>query len=193
MDNPIIKNKIQRLYKKDKRERVFRNLSEIRTVLIFFNTNDFDLVSAFIKQLIFEGKSPEAYAYKEKKDSADYLKTAYTIITEKDVSNWFDNKLKDTIKKLTNNRYDVLFDLTIGRNYIMEYLVLMANADLKIGNNKGLPSPYDMAINLPELEEPPQDELPDPQVQVWELEKEISRVDELIEHIMHYLRMINAE
>lgn len=192
MDNPFIKQKIHRLYKKDKRERVFRNLDDVRTVLIFFDTIDFDIVAAFIKQLIIEGKSPEAYAYKEKKDSNDYLKTAYTIITEKDVSNWFDNKLKDTVSKLVNNQYDVLFDLTINRNYIMEYLVLVANADLKIGNNKGAPSPYDMAINLPEPEPTPEEKENGDPMRIWELKKETTQTSELIEHIVHYLRMIKS-
>lgn len=147
MYNPFIKGKIKSLYKKGRKGRVFHNLDSIHTIILLFDTTDYEEVDAFIRQLGKMGKQLWVYAYKNKKDEYNYSETSYFIINEKEATDLFNNKLNSIVEKVGSQHYDALFDLSIEKNPVLELLALAADADLKVGYKKEEQTPYDLAIS----------------------------------------------
>jgi len=176
MYNFILKNRIKKLIKKEKRGKTFLNLKDIQTILILFDTEDYEAVDVFIEQLEQMGKTVTTYAYKNKKDEYDYSETPYKIITQKEASDLFDNKLEEVAEKLKEYHYDALFDLTIRKNTTLQFLLVNANATLKVGYKKGNLRLYDLTIKTLNTNK----------------EQENSKIRELGKQIIHYLTTIQS-
>ena len=176
MYNFILKNRIKKLIKKEKRGKTFLNLKDIQTILILFDTVNYEEVDTFIEQLKQMGKSITCYAYKNKKDEYDYSETPYKIITQKEASDLFENKLEDVAEDLKKNHYDALFDLTIRKNTTLQFLLVNANATLKVGYKKGNLRLYDLTIKTLDTNK----------------EQENSKIRELGKQIIHYLTTIQS-
>lgn len=176
MYNPFINSKLKKLYQNDKHRGEFLNLRDIRTVLVLFDTADYEEADVLVEQLIKDGKQVQVYAYKDKKDEYDYSETPYKIIHSKEVTDWFDNKIDDIIEQIAAYRYDLLLDLSVKKNAVLEILSLSAQAKMKVGYKKEEQSPFDLSIiNL--------DESGDKSLLVRELGKQV----------FHYLSVINKE
>ena len=176
MYNLILKNRIKKLIKKEKREKAFLNLKNIQTILILFDTEDYEEVDTFIEQLEKMGKTITVYAYKNKKDEYDYSETPYKIITQKEASDLFDNKLDEIAEGLKENHYDALFDLTIRKNTTLQFLLVSAVAMLKVGYKKGDLHLYDLTINTLNVNN----------------NQEKSKIRELGKQIIYYLTAIQS-
>jgi hypothetical protein len=175
MYNPIINNKLNKLVKKDARERIFLNMNDIYSIFVLFDTKDYEQVDNFIEQLESMGKHVTAYAYKDKKDKYDYSETSYKIINYKEVSGWFNRKVDTIADEIKKNRYDALFDLTIHKNIILEYLLVAANATLKVGYKKSNFQLYDFTISSLKMAK----------------DQKRFKIRELGKQIIHYLSTIN--
>jgi hypothetical protein len=176
MYEQIIKGKLKRYYKNYSREKCFLNLKDIRTVLILFNTSDFEEADAFVRKLKKLGKKVTVYAYKGKKDERDYSKTLYRIVTAKEAGNLFDNKMNEIVKELNKQNFDAVIDLTIRRNIPLEYLLAHSNAYIKAGLKKNDFPQYDLSITT----------LPN-------TESDKAKVKELGKQIVYYLHTINTK
>ena len=176
MYNLILKNRIKKLIKKEKREKIFLNLKDIHTILLLFDTENYEEVDVFIEQLEQMGKAVTTYAYKNKKDEYDYSETPYKIITQKEASDLFDNTLEEVANNLKKDHYDALFDLTIKKNTTLQFLLVNANATLKVGYKKGNLRFYDLTINTLNVSN----------------SQENSKIRELEKQIIHYLTAIQS-
>ena len=176
MRNLILKYRIKKLIKREKRKKTFLNLKDINTILILFDTENYEDIDAFIEQLEQMGKTVTAYAYKNKKDVYDYSETSYKIITQKEASDLFENNLEPIAEGLKQHHYDALFDLTVRKNTTLQFLVVNANATLKVGYKKGSLQLYDLTIKTLNPGK----------------EQGNSKIRELNKQIIHYLTTIQS-
>ncbi|MCC8146546.1 MAG: hypothetical protein LIO93_08955 [Bacteroidales bacterium] len=170
----ILKKKIKDFYKKNSRKKQFLNLNDIHTILILFDTKNYEEADEFIEKLKKLDKKVTVYAFKEKSDQYDYTETPYRIITSKEAFDLFDNKMTEIADELENVTYDAVFDLTIDRNIPLEYLLARSNAYIKTGLKKNDLPQYDLAIAEPDDKNEP------------------LNVKELGKQIVYYLHTIKA-
>ncbi len=174
MFNFLVKNKIKNLSKNSHRERRFLSMDKIHSILIVFETSDYEVVDAFVGHLEKMGKKVKGYGYKLKDDKYDYSETPYHIIESKIDTNSFGIPSKNIIEKFSAETQDVLIDLTINENLTLEYLVVSSNIPLRVGLKKNKRPIYDIAISsLPK-------------------NKEGSDCVELGRQILHYLSTIHS-
>ena len=150
----ILDKKIQRYYKRSSREKRYLNLKNFRTILVLFDTSNYEAADGFIENLKKLNKEITAYAFKNKLDLYDYSETPYKIITAKDAGSLFDNKIEEIARELKNQQFDAIFDLTLDKNIPLEYLLINAKASIKAGLKKGDRPRYDFSIaSLPETQD----------------------------------------
>ena len=169
----------RKLKKKNKdalRERQFLNLESIQSILVLFDTSDYEEVDVFIEKLERMGKKITVYAYKRNSDRYDYSETPYHIITPKYSSVLFGHRLTAIAEELKKNSFDLAIDLTVKRNISLEYLLAHADVLAKVGLKKNNQSPYDLSIIFPS-----------------ETPNESMKVKELSEQIFYYLYTIRSK
>lgn len=168
------KRKLKSQFKKNSRKRAFLNMEAIRTVLVLFETSDYDAVDLFAEDLLELGKSVNGYAFRIKNDIFDYSETNYTIISPKENSEKSGAPDENLLKQLKSQHYDVVIDLTIKENYSLQYILTVVNATMTVGLKKSKLPFYDFSIsNLPK-------------------DSKNSQVSELAKSIAFYLKTINT-
>jgi len=166
----LLRRKIKKIIAHSERERVYHNLTEINSVLVLFDTENFEDAIYFIQELKMMGKKVKAFAFKTKRDSHNYSKISYTIVTEKDIKN--DSLVKIT-SGLTDEKFDLVIDLSLKENLLLLYLLVLANSPLKIGFYKHLLAVHDIVISF----------APGMEITIKELGKQV----------IHYLTIISSE
>ena len=166
----LLKRKIKKIIAHSERERAYHNLTEIKSVLVLFDTVDFEGASQFIQDLKKMGKKIKAFAFQSKKDTNNYSKISYTIVTEKDMRG---DLLAQINNGLTDEKFDLVVDLSLKENLLLLYILLSADSPLKIGFYKYALSVHDIVISFaPEME---------------------FTVKELAQQVIHYLTIISSE
>ena len=165
----LLRRKIKRMLNHSEREKAYHNLKEIKSVLVLFDTENFDDANYFIQQMKKMGKKVKAFAYKSKKDSNNYSNISYTIVTDKDMKN---DSLALLINSLADEKFDLAVDLTLEENLVLLYLLVSVNAPLKVGFYKHTLAVHDMVISFA------------PGV--------IQDVKELGKQLIHYLTIISS-
>ncbi|MDH8701352.1 hypothetical protein M2138_000693 [Dysgonomonadaceae bacterium PH5-43] len=171
----ILKKKVKNLYKDIERRNNFLNLNDINSILVLFDTSDYDEADAFVEKLINISKTVTVYAFKGKSDTYDYSDTPYNIVTAKDAFDFFDNKMSEIGDRIEGKTYDAVFDLTLERNVPLEYLLARANAKVKVGLKKNDLPQYDVSIVMPNKTE------------------EVLTISELGKQIVFYLHSIKTK
>jgi hypothetical protein len=143
----LVKNKIKSLCKNDHRDKKFLSLDKICSVLVVFDTSDYEVIEAFVKHLEKMGKKVKGVGYKTKEDKYDYSETPYRIITPKVDTTALGVPCKNLIKELSSQQYDVLIDLSVKKNITLEYLVVSLNIPLRVGLKKSKLPVYDLSIS----------------------------------------------
>lgn len=174
----VLKRRIKKILKKSKREKEYRNLKEIKSVLLFFDTKDYSDASYFIKQLKKMGKQVKIYAYQDKRDRNNYSKTVHNVVTEENMNIWKSDSLKAVVNSLSSggSPYDLAIDLTPEENVLLQYLLVSADSRLKVGFSKTNLPVYDMVISFASEEEL----------------NEIITARELSRQLIHYLTTISS-
>ena len=165
----LLRRKIKQLINHSEREKAYHNLKEIKSVLVLFDTENFDDANYFIQQMKKMGKKVKAFAYKNKKDTNSYSKISYTIVTEKDVKS---ESLVLLANSLVDEKFDLVVDLTLEENLLLLYILVSVNAPLKVGFYKHALSVHDMVISFA------------PGV--------IQNIKELGKQLIHYLTIISS-
>ena len=173
----IEKNKLKSLLKKNNRKRAFLNMDAIRTILVLFETSNYESVDLFVEKLFEMGKSVAGYAFRVKDDVFDYSETNYTIISPKENSNKSGVPDEKLLEELQSRHYDVLIDLTVKENFSLQCILASVNATMTVGLKKNKLPLYDFSIS--------------------KLSKskghESSQVRELIKSITYYLQTIKGK
>ena len=168
----LLKKKIRQIIKHTERKKVYHDLKEIKSVLVLFDTKDFEDVSRFIGQLKKMGKSTKAFAFKDKADTNKYSNITYPIVTEKDMKSLTGESLVQIVNSLSNDPIDLIVDFSLEENLPLLYLLVAVNSSLKIGFYKHALSVHDIVISFaPGL---------------------VHNVKELGEQVFHYLTVISS-
>jgi len=166
----LLRRKIKRIVKLSEREKAYHNLREIKSVLVLFDTENFDDANHFIQQMKKMGKKIKALAFKPKGDSNNYSNISYTIVTEKDMKG---DSLAQITNILSDEAFDLVVDLTLEENLLLLYVLVSVNSPLKVGFYKHALSVHDMVISFaPGL---------------------VQNVKELGKQLIHYLTIISSD
>ena len=143
----LVKNKIKNLCKNSSRVKKFLSMDKIRSILILFETADYEEVDAYVIHLEKMSKNVKGYAYKVKDDKYDYSETPYRIIEHKVDTNSSGVPGNALLDELSAQTYDLLIDLTVKENITLEYLVAASNIPLRVGLKKNKLPIYDISIS----------------------------------------------
>ncbi|MCL1933484.1 MAG: hypothetical protein FWF53_06720 [Candidatus Azobacteroides sp.] len=146
----LLRKKIKQIIKHSERTKAYHNLKEIKSVLVLFDTENFDDANYFIQQMRKMGKKVKAFAFKNKKDTGNYSNISYTIVTGKDMKS---ESLLQIANSLTDEQFDLAVDLTLKENLLLLYILVSVNSPLKVGFYKHALSVHDIVISFaPDLE-----------------------------------------
>ena len=173
MYNFFLRRKIKKILNLSERQKAYLNLSEIKSILVLFGTENFSDANYFIQQMRKMKKKISAFAIKNKKDTKDYSNISYTVVTEKDMKNLKGDSLLQIVNSLSRKKIDLIVDLTLEENLLLLYVLVSVNAPLKVGFYKHSLPVHDMVISFaPDL---------------------VQNVKELGKHLIHYLTIISSE
>ena len=170
------KKKLKSLLRQNERKHAFLSMDAIHSVLVLFETNNYESVDLFVEKLLEMGKSVDGYAFRVKDDVFDYSETNYTIVSHKENSDKLGNPDKELLKQLQFRHYDVVIDLTVKENFSLQCILATVNATMTVGLKKNKLPFYDFSIS----------KLPKPKGH------ESSLVRELIKSITFYLQTIKG-
>ena len=169
----LLKRKIKRIINCFKRKKAYHNLKEIKSVLVLFDTENFDDANNFIQQLRRMEKKIIALAYKGKKDTNNYSNISYTIVSEKERKDLTGGSLTQIVNSLSNEKIDLVVDFTLKENLLLLYILVSVDSPLKVGFYKYAFPVHDMVISFaPGL---------------------VQNVKELGEQLIHYLSIISSD
>ncbi|MGF1584132.1 MAG: hypothetical protein ACFCUM_02335 [Bacteroidales bacterium] len=167
----ILKRKLPGLLRKKQ----FINLADAGTIgIIFHQTDDksFMAVQDFLKSLASEGKQIAAVGYIESRKIPDFytLRKGFNFFCIDDL-NWFFQPEPAFINDFIEREFDILINLSIENRFPVEYIYALSKAKFKTGKFRNGSTHADLAIDI----------------------KDNRDVNYLIQHINHYLRMINKK
>ena len=169
------KNKLRLQLKNNNRKHAFLNMDTIYSVLLLFETSNYEIVDSFVERLLDARKSVAGYAFRAKDDVFDYSETNYTIIGPKENLDKSGVPSEELLNRLKVQYYDVVIDLTVKENFSLECILATANTMMTVGLKKNNLPFYDLSISkLPKTKG-----------------TKNSQVNELIKSITHYLKTIN--
>ena len=171
------KRKLKSLLRKNNRQRAFLNMEAIQSVLVLFETSDYEAVDLFVEGLLEKRKSVDGYAFRVKNDAFDYSETNYKVISPKENSEKSGIPGEELLKQLKIRHYDVVIDLAVKENFSLQYILAIVNATMTVGLKKNKLPFYDFSISkLPKTKD-----------------SENSKVSELIKSINYYLITIKGK
>lgn len=171
------KRKLKSLLRKNKRQHAFLNMEAIQSVLVLFETSDYEVVDLFVDDLLRMNKSVFGYAFRAKDDVFDYSDTNYIIISSKENSEKSGTPTEELLKRLKDRNYDVVIDLTIKEIFSLQYILAVVNTTMTVGLKKCELPFYDFSISkLPKTKGSGD-----------------SQVSELIKSIVFYLKTIRGK
>ena len=141
----LLRKKIKNIVLNSERKKVYHNLTEIKTVLVLFDTENFDDANDFIQQLKKMEKKVKAIAFKNKRDAKTYSNISYTVVTEKDMRS---DSLTQILNTLVDETFDLVVDLTLKENLTLQYIYVSTISPLKIGFYKHALPIHDIVISF---------------------------------------------
>lgn len=141
------KRTLKSLLRKNKRKHAFLNMEAIYSVLVLFETSDYEMVDLFAERLLGMGKSVNGYAFRVKNDLFDYSETNYKTIGPKENSKKSGAPDGELLQQLKSRNYDAVIDLTVKENYSLQYILASVNATMTVGLKKNKLPFYDFSIS----------------------------------------------
>jgi SHS2 domain-containing protein len=141
----LLKRKIRRILKSSEREKAYRSLEDIKTVLLLFDTKDFVDVNFFIRTLKNKKIKVKAYACKAKTDTKDYAKFCKTFT--KNRLDWKEKSLNQAVNFMKGKTFDLVVDFSLKENIRLQYLLVLAQSPFKVGFYKSNLPVFDMTLS----------------------------------------------
>jgi translation initiation factor 1 (eIF-1/SUI1) len=142
----MLRKKIKNLVNNSKRQREYRNLRDISTVLLLFDTADQEDVRHVIAKLKKAGKAITTIAYHSSSSKPFDNNWVQFTVSENDIRAQGEETMKQITKMLAQQGFDTVIDLTTRPNLTMQYLLVLANAGLKTGLYTSRPPLHDMVV-----------------------------------------------
>jgi hypothetical protein len=143
----LLNRKINKLARKRKRERVFRNLDGLQSFLILFEASEYEDAVSIIDSLKKMGKQVSACGYVAKNDPADYPQSPCRMLFPKTDYNRSGFPSDGVINEIKNLSCDIVLDLTLEENLTLKYLLVSSSAPFCTGLNKNDALAYDLSIS----------------------------------------------
>jgi len=141
----LLRRKIKKIIAHSERERAYHNLTEIKSILVLFDTENFEDAIYFIHELKMMGKKVKAFAFKSRRDNHNYSKITYTVVSEKDMKG---DSLVRIANGLADEKFDLVIDLSLKENLLLLYILVSANSPLKVGFYRHVFSVHDIVISF---------------------------------------------
>jgi hypothetical protein len=131
-------------------ERKFVNYTNAKTILLLYESdlNEENIeIRNIIKTMKADGKKVVAWGFLDKK----YVKTPILFdfrILNKQNLDFFHKPKLEFLQELTDQKFDLLIDLSVNEIIPLQYLNLYSNATLKSGLKKNNASIYDFMIEI---------------------------------------------
>jgi len=168
----LLRKKIKNILQNSERKKAYLNLNEIKSILVLFDTENFDDANQFILQMKEMGKQTNVLAFKSKKDSRNYDNTSYVFVTGKDMRELKGDSLVRIINSLTDEPFDLIVNFTLKENLLLLYVLVSTKSPLKVGFYKHDLPFHDIVISFAPGLAP--------------------TVKELGEQLVHYLTVISS-
>jgi hypothetical protein len=157
------------------RRKQFINLADAGTIGILFHQSDdksFAAVQDLLKSLASEGKQIAAIGYIDSRKIPDFylLRKGFNFFCIADLD-WFYQPEPTFISDFIEREFDILINLSIDNRFPVEYIYALSKAKFKTGKYRNGSSHADLSIDI----------------------KNNRDVSYLIQHIIHYLRIINKK
>lgn len=141
------KKKINSALECNTRTHAFRNLNDIRKVLIIFSYEDWDQIQQISKDLKDNGKIVLMWTIQTKKveDNKPELPSNVRVISHKEISKWqgLSSSVIEEFKRLS---YDTLLDLTTQDDTSLLYLLACNSSEFCIGIKEPDVKVYDFIL-----------------------------------------------
>jgi len=141
--NRMLKSKLRN----SEREKSFKSLKDIKSVLVLFDTKDFIEAEEFIEQLKKLKKKTTVCAFIGRGDMTHYSETNINFIREKDTKNWNDRMMLKTTSIANNDYFDMVVNFSLKPNIILEYILASVNSPFKTGFYKSDLKVHDFIIS----------------------------------------------
>ncbi len=169
--NFILRRNIRKL----SRNKKFINLEDITTIGVVFylkDSNGFEEINEFLKELTIREKQIFAIGYIEKKTIPDHflLRKGYNFFCMTDL-NWFHRPEPLFISDFIEREFDLLINLSIDQIYPVEYIYALSKARFKTGKFFEGTDHCDLAIDTGQNRD----------------------IGYLTEQLTHYLQIINKK
>ncbi len=136
-----------------RREKLFLNLEEAKTVGIIFDATEnenFELVKKYIGNLKEQKKKVKAIGFFNLKNSPPmaYSKLEYDFFTLKDLS-WNNIPKNIYVKNFIEEQFDILLDLSMKEILPLKYISSLSRARFKVGkSSKWNSSVFDLMLDI---------------------------------------------
>ena len=136
-----------------RRNKIFMNMEEAKTIGIVFDATDkedFDLVKKYVTYLKEMKKKVKAIGFFNQKETPPmaYSKLEYDFFSLKDLS-WNNIPNSIYVKNFIADEYDILLDLNLNDLFPLRYISSLSKARFKAGKkNEKNNSIFDMMIEL---------------------------------------------
>jgi len=143
---------LKRLIKTRHRHKKVFNLRTAQTIGIVYDatsTNHFDAILEFTKELAKRKLTIYVLGYIRGKEIPDkYLfKKDHSYFFKKDI-NWYSRTNHPDAVKFMNQKFDILIDLHLYRDFVFDFIVGMSLARFKVGRFSEGPNYYDLMIQV---------------------------------------------
>jgi hypothetical protein len=170
----VASNDLRRKTRHLRRSKAIHNFSTARSAGILFtcsNEEDFNAIKNFKQYLEGNNIRAEVLGFVNDKQVPDHylLRTGFNFFCLKDL-NWFQRPVRPFAIEFSKKEFDILFDLSIDKQFPLKYLSGLSPAAYKIGvfNEDG---DHDLMIEL----------------------QEEKTVPYLVEQVKHYLSLIHSK
>ena len=132
------------------RKKQFVNLSKAKSILLLFECEEStnQVINEIISQLSTLGKTVFSIGFEKGGEEESTSQTK--IIGKKDI-NFLKMPKNDVLQEFTNQRFDLLLDLTASENISMLYVALFANATMKASSHTAHSEIFDFILDLENL------------------------------------------
>jgi hypothetical protein len=172
--NAILRNKIARTHRKIQ----YTNINQVKNIGIVWDgskTDDFACLSRFCQKMHENKTDVKILAYFHGKNlPGQYTAIRYLTILKKKELNIYYHPVSAEVNTFVSNRFDVLIDLNFKKLLPLRYVSSLSNASLKVGlfeyENGNGNTTFDLMMDL----------------------KSPVNVEDYLNHVVHYLEMINS-
>jgi hypothetical protein len=159
-----------------KRKTHYSNINQVKNIGIVWDASkidDFACLSRFYQKMHENNTDVKILGYFDGKNLPNqFTAVRYLSFVKKEELNLFYHPVSADTNTFVNNRFDVLIDINFKKLLPLQYISSLSNAGFKVGlfDSETIDTPFDLMMDL----------------------KGPVNVEDYLNHVVHYLEMINS-